>query len=88
MMRDVIVRTCTLSTVSAILALSRTPQRLTMVKRTRTIAARTQAGNGSETSPARYSAAVADETIEVAAKSSTSIDDPTTASVLVETFNR
>lgn len=76
-----------LSTERASLALSRTPKRLTMVKRMSTMAASAHAGNGNATSPARYAAAVADETMEVAAKSSISSDDPTTARDLVDTLS-
>jgi len=79
--------TCRLRTESAILALSRRPNRLMMVKSASTMTARHQDGKGRVTSPARYSAAVAEDTMEVEAKSSSSREAPATASALVETFS-
>ena len=68
-------------------ALSRTPDRLMTVNSTSTINAAVHVGKGKEgTSPARYSAAVAAETIAVDAKSSSNRVAPTRAKDLVDTF--
>ena len=81
------VRTCNDRTVRAMRALSRTPDRLIRVNSTSTIAAAAQVGKWREgTSPAKYSAAVAAETIAVDAKSSSNKVAPIRAKGLVDTF--
>lgn len=69
-------------------ALSRTPVKLIAVNKIRTIAAPTHVGKGKDgTSPARYVAAVAAETMAVEEKSSINKAAPISAKVFVETFS-
>lgn len=68
-------------------ALSRTPDRLRRVNSTSTITAAIHVGRIRNcTSPIKYSAAVAAETIAVDAKSSSNRVAPTRAKDLVDTF--
>lgn len=81
------VHTCNDRTARAIRALSRTPDRLIRVNSKSTIVAAAQVGKWREgTSPAKYSAAVAAETIVVDAKSSSNKVAPIRAKDFVDTF--
>lgn len=79
--------TWNVATTKAIRAPSLMPVRLIRVKITRMQAAPTKTGNGSDTSPERYEAAVAAEITEVDAKSNIRRAAPIKASDLVDIFS-